>query len=120
MGFNHFLGSIPPTIFNISSLELINFSYNMMFGIRPEDLCVFLSKLEFLALFENEFDGQIPSNLGECRELQIISLSYNKFTGFILKAIGNLTLLQILYIGSNNFKGMIHSHLLLLSSLVRI
>ncbi|KAL7241978.1 hypothetical protein ACSBR1_014536 [Camellia fascicularis] len=104
MRFNHFSRSIPPTIFKISSLELIDFTYNMMFGNLPKDLCVFLPKLEILALSGNEFDGQIPSTLGECRELQIISLSYNKFTSFIPKAIGNLTLLQILYLGGNNFK----------------
>ncbi|KAI8001923.1 putative LRR receptor-like serine/threonine-protein kinase, partial [Camellia lanceoleosa] len=105
MGFNNLLGSILPTFLNISSLQWIDFTSNMMSGGLPEDLCVFHPKLEFLALSRNEFDGQIPSTLGECRELQIISLSYNKFTGFIPKAIGNLTLLQILYLGSNNFKG---------------
>ncbi|CAL5391093.1 unnamed protein product [Camellia sinensis] len=106
MQFNQFSGSIRPTIFNISSLELIDFAHNMMSGSLPEDLCVFLPKLEFLRLSHNEFDGRIPTTLGECRELQILSLSYNKFSGFIPKAIGNLTLLQILYLG-DNFKGMI-------------
>ncbi|KAL7256953.1 hypothetical protein ACSBR1_010818 [Camellia fascicularis] len=75
----------------------------MLSGSLPEDLCVFLPKLEFLRLSENEFDGQIPTTLGECRELQIISLSYNKFSGFIPKTIGNLTLLQILGIGAEFF-----------------
>ncbi|KAL7241997.1 hypothetical protein ACSBR1_014555 [Camellia fascicularis] len=107
MGYNNLSGSIPPTIFNISSLELIDFTYNVMSGSLPEDLCVFHPKLEILDLSGNEFDGQIPSTLGKCRELQIISLSINKFTGFIPKAIGNLTSLQILYLGSNNFKGLI-------------
>ncbi|KAL7241967.1 hypothetical protein ACSBR1_014525 [Camellia fascicularis] len=68
----------------------------MIFGSLLEDLPVFHPKLEILALSDNEFDGQIPSTLGECTELQIISLSSNKFTGFIPKAIGNLTLLQML------------------------
>ncbi|KAL7212707.1 hypothetical protein ACSBR2_015396 [Camellia fascicularis] len=117
MRHNNLSGFIPPTIFNISSLELIDFSFNMLSGIIPEDLCVFHPKLEIFALSENEFDGQIPSTLGECRELQIISLSYNKFTGFIPKAIGNLTLLQILYLGGNNFKGEIPQELNSLHSL---
>ncbi|KAI7999926.1 putative LRR receptor-like serine/threonine-protein kinase [Camellia lanceoleosa] len=107
MGYNNLSGSIPPSIFNISSLELIDFTYNVMSGSLPEDLCACHPKLEILDLSGNEFDGQIPSTLGECRELQIISLSINKFTGFIPKAIGNLTSLRILYLGSNNFKGLI-------------
>ncbi|CAL5410185.1 unnamed protein product [Camellia sinensis] len=105
MGFNNLSGSIPPTIFNISSLQWIEFIQNMLSGSLPEDLCVFLPKLEFLCLSANEFDGQIPTTLGECRELQFLSLSYNKFSGFIPKGIGNLTLLQILYLGGNNFLG---------------
>ncbi|KAL7234784.1 hypothetical protein ACSBR1_018273 [Camellia fascicularis] len=99
MGFNHFSGSIPPTIFNISSLKLIDFLSNMLYGILLEDLCIFVPKLKFIYLSWNETDGQIPSTLGECRELQLISLSVNKFSGFIPKAIGNLTLLQGLYLG---------------------
>ncbi|KAL7211327.1 hypothetical protein ACSBR2_014242 [Camellia fascicularis] len=107
MRYNNLSGFIPPTIFNISSLQWIDFTYNMMSGSLPKDFCVFLPKLEILSLSKNEFDGQIPSTLGECRELKFLSLSYNKFTSFIPKAIGNLTLLQILYLGGNNFKGLI-------------
>ncbi|CAL5412543.1 unnamed protein product [Camellia sinensis] len=107
MGFNYFSGSIPPTIFNISSLQWIEFRHNMLSSSLPEDLCVFLPKLEFLRPSEDEFDGQIPTTLGECRELQFLSLSYNKFSGFIPKGIGNLTLLQVLYLGGNNFTGLL-------------
>ncbi|KAI8001476.1 LRR receptor-like serine/threonine-protein kinase EFR [Camellia lanceoleosa] len=109
MGFNNLSGSIPPTIFNISSLQWIEFRHNMLSGSLPEDLCVFLPKLEFLRLSRNEFDGQIPTTLGECRELQFLSLSYNKFSGFIPKGIGNLTLLKILYLGVNDFTGKLPS-----------
>ncbi|CAL5410196.1 unnamed protein product [Camellia sinensis] len=104
MEFNNLSGSIPPTIFNISSLQWIEFRHNMLSGSLPEDLCVFLPKLEFLRLSLNEFDGQIPTTLGECRELQFLSLSANKFSDFIPKGIGNLTMLQFLYLGVNNFR----------------
>ncbi|KAI7986447.1 putative LRR receptor-like serine/threonine-protein kinase [Camellia lanceoleosa] len=117
MGYNNLSGSIPPTFFNISSLQGIEFRHNMLSGSLPEDFCVFLPKLEFLRLSLNEFDGQIPTTLGECRVLRFLSLSYNKFSGFIPKAIGNLTLLQILYLGGNNFKGEIPQELGSLHSL---
>ncbi|KAL7242122.1 hypothetical protein ACSBR1_014655 [Camellia fascicularis] len=107
MGSNYLSGSIPATIFNMSSLESIDFTTASFSGSLPEDICVFLPKLKYLSLSENEFEGQIPSNLGECTQLRSMSLSYNKFTGFIPKAIGNLTLLQTLYIGDNYYKGLI-------------
>ncbi|KAL7241981.1 hypothetical protein ACSBR1_014539 [Camellia fascicularis] len=121
MGYNNLSGSIPPTIFNFSSLELIDFTYNVMSGSLPEDLCVFHPKLEILDLSGNEFDGQIPSTLGECRELQIISLSINKFTGKIPQELGSLhsleilprdmcsyhSSLQIMYLGNNKLTGNI-------------
>ncbi|CAL5410093.1 unnamed protein product [Camellia sinensis] len=91
MGSNYLSGSIPATIFNMSSLESIDFTTAFFSSSLPDDICVFLPKLKFLLLSANEFEGQIPSNLGECRQLRGMSLSYNKFTGFIPKAIGNLT-----------------------------
>ncbi|CAL5346284.1 unnamed protein product [Camellia sinensis] len=111
MGSNYLSGSIPATIFNMSSLESIDFTTASFSGSLPEDICVFLPKLKSLSLSENEFEGQIPSNLGECTQLRSMSLSYNKFTGFIPKAIGNLTLLQTLYIGDNYYKGEIPQEL---------
>ncbi|KAL7254293.1 hypothetical protein ACSBR1_008652 [Camellia fascicularis] len=102
MGFNHFSWSIPPIIFNMSSLQWIDFTSTMMSGSLPDDMCILVPKLKFVYLSWNEFDGQIPSTLGECRELQIISLSVNKFCGIISRGIGNLTMLKELYLGENN------------------
>ncbi|KAL7170242.1 hypothetical protein ACSBR2_035165 [Camellia fascicularis] len=73
-----------------------------MSGSLPDDMCILIPKLEFIYLSWNEFDVQIPSALGECKELQIISLSINKFCGIIPRGIGNLTMLVELYLGKNN------------------
>ncbi|KAL7242001.1 hypothetical protein ACSBR1_014559 [Camellia fascicularis] len=117
MGFNNLSGSIPLTIFNISSLQRIEFRHNVLSGVLPEDLCVFLPKLEFLRLSENEFDGQIPTTLGECRELQFLSLSYNKFSGEIPQELSSLHNLEMFTMESANLTGFIPSFIFNISSL---
>ncbi|XP_028097669.1 LRR receptor-like serine/threonine-protein kinase FLS2 [Camellia sinensis] len=78
-----------------------------MSGSFPDDMCILIPKLEFIHHSWNEFDGQIPSTLTECRELQIISLSVNKLCEVIPRGIGNLTMLKELYLGDNNITDML-------------
>ncbi|XP_059671109.1 receptor kinase-like protein Xa21 [Cornus florida] len=80
-------------------------------------MCNNLPKLGGLHLSSNQLNGQIPSNLCKCRELQILSLSLNGFNGSIPREIGNLTMLKELYLGRNNLKGVIPSEIGNLQSL---
>ncbi|XP_059653361.1 receptor kinase-like protein Xa21 [Cornus florida] len=98
-------GSIPSSIFNISSLRIINFSNNTLSGSLPVDMCNHLPKLARLYLYLNQIQGHIPSDLYKCRELQVLSLSFNGFNGGIRKEIANLTMLKELYLRENNLKG---------------
>ncbi|KAF7119455.1 hypothetical protein RHSIM_Rhsim13G0118600 [Rhododendron simsii] len=73
----------------------------------PDDLFHRLPKLTMFFVSSNEFFGEIPLNLGECRQLQYLSLSSNEFIGFIPRGIGNLTMLKKLDLCQNNLQGEI-------------
>ncbi|XP_058199767.1 receptor kinase-like protein Xa21 isoform X2 [Rhododendron vialii] len=111
MEYNQFTGSIPASIFNISTLEIVGFSYNGLSGNLPATVCHRPSKLQALALPWNNIDGEIPSGLSGCSELQTLSLSFNNFRGRIPMEIGNLTMLKKLYLGRNNLEGEIPQQL---------
>jgi len=60
-----------------------------------------------LNLWDNEFTGEIPSEIGYLTNLTYLDLSYNQLTGSIPSEIGNLTNLDFLNLGSNNLTGSI-------------
>ncbi|RVW98531.1 putative LRR receptor-like serine/threonine-protein kinase [Vitis vinifera] len=99
---NNLTGSIPATIFNISSLLNISLSNNNLSGSLPMDMCYANPKLKELNLSSNHLSGKIPTGLGQCIKLQVISLAYNDFTGSIPNGIGNLVELQRLSLRNNS------------------
>lgn len=99
-------GSIPWSLYNISSLERIDLSSNSLSGTLPNDMCIRLPKLEALYLGANQFFGHILSSLSECTRLQTLWLSDNQFTGRLPENIGNLSKLMVLGLGKNNLQGM--------------
>ncbi|PIN08968.1 Tyrosine kinase [Handroanthus impetiginosus] len=97
-------GQIPSFIFNMSSLELINFSNNSLSGSLP--LYHNLPNLEQLYLNSNMLTGKLVDKIWDFKRLWYIKLSHNKFTGKIHRSFGNLTMLNFLYLGHNNFTGL--------------
>ncbi|XP_049370161.1 LRR receptor-like serine/threonine-protein kinase FLS2 [Solanum verrucosum] len=85
--YNGLTGSIPSSIFNITTMETIA-------------LTGFTSK-------KNSLDGVIPPNLEKCRKLQILSLSYNEFIGIVPRELANLIALTELYLGDLYLEGEI-------------
>ncbi|KAL2501060.1 LRR receptor-like serine/threonine-protein kinase FLS2 [Forsythia ovata] len=118
--YNRLTGLIPLTIFNISTLENLFFTGNNLSGNLPVDICRGLPRIKVLRLSSNELDGEIPSNLSECSQLQLLSLSYNKFRGSIPSEIGRIRTLQILYLASNELSGAIPPELGNLENLMEL
>ncbi|TXG47545.1 hypothetical protein EZV62_026839 [Acer yangbiense] len=104
-------GTIPPTIFNLSSLDTIDLSMNSLSGSLPDDMCQYLPALQRLILHHNQLEGSIPSSLWQCKELLRISLDNNKFTGTIPRNIGKLSLLKELYLDTNDLEGELPAEL---------
>lgn len=105
---NNFLsGTIPSTIFNLSSLSTgMDFSNNSLTGSLPDDMCRRLPLIKGLYMSNNKLTGPIPNNIWQCKELIVVSLAYNQFTERIPRGLGNLTSLKTLYLGFNNLTGM--------------
>ncbi|XP_027171542.1 LRR receptor-like serine/threonine-protein kinase FLS2 [Coffea eugenioides] len=87
-------------VFNISSLETIDFAGNSQSGSLPVSICSRLQRLKWLDLFYNKLSGMIPASLSKCSKLRVLGLSYNNFSGVMPEEVGNLTALQELYLGS--------------------
>ncbi|KAL7109177.1 hypothetical protein ACP275_06G158800 [Erythranthe tilingii] len=119
MSGNLLHGPVPTSIFNISSLQVVSFWNNSLSGNLPVDLCSHntLPKLRILFLGYNKFDGEIPSSLGQCSQLEWIDLSDNGFVGNVPGGIGNLSSLVNLYMTDNLLRGPIPISIFNISSL---
>lgn len=89
-----------------SSLEEVDFSWNMLTGNLPYSLG-FFKGLKSLLLSRNSFSGLMPANIGNLSCLEELDLSYNKMNGTILESIGQLTKLTILNLFNNSWEGII-------------
>ncbi|XP_031740118.1 LRR receptor-like serine/threonine-protein kinase FEI 2 isoform X1 [Cucumis sativus] len=74
----------------------------------------------YRALHDNNFYGTIPSELGNCSQLQGMFLQGNYFSGSIPNELGNLWALKNLDISSNSLGGNIPISLGKLSNLVSL
>ncbi|KAM3233982.1 hypothetical protein P3L10_019341 [Capsicum annuum] len=90
---NQLTGSIPPSIFNITSMKVIALSYTNLTRKLPTTICDHLPNLEGLYLMSNYLYAVIPPNLEKCRKLQILALGKNEFVGTLPRELANLTAL---------------------------
>lgn len=99
-------GSIPLSLFNMSSLKVMGLTGNKLVGSLPDNICQNLPVIQELYFSYNQLSGLIPSKLWQCTKLLYLSMSYNSFTGSIPKSLGNLTQAMEIYLGNNTLTGM--------------
>eukprot|EP01012_Entosiphon_sulcatum_P052140 TRINITY_DN7164_c0_g1_i2.p1 TRINITY_DN7164_c0_g1~~TRINITY_DN7164_c0_g1_i2.p1 ORF type:complete len:999 (-),score=148.49 TRINITY_DN7164_c0_g1_i2:58-3054(-) len=116
---NWFVGSIPPSVSQLSTLVTLYLAYNQLNGTLPD--LTQLSHLQKLALNNNAFSGSLPNSMlqlfqnpipncgGDCtRQLH---LEFNQFTGTIPLAFANMNTPQSnlteLQIHDNMFYGYV-------------
>lgn len=102
---NQIFGSIPP-LGNLSSLMLLNLTYNRLNGTVSPDINR-LQHLERLLLSHNSFTGEIPTEIGQIPHLGLLDLSYNRFSGKIPESLGNLVRINSLFLNNNILSGEI-------------
>ncbi|WMV23712.1 hypothetical protein MTR67_017097 [Solanum verrucosum] len=102
MSGNRVSGNIPKeieAIFNISSLEMIDFSFNNLSGRIPTTIG--LPNLKELILAVNQLEGEIPLFITNASKLEILELDRNSLTGTVPNNLGNLRELRALLLHTN-------------------
>ncbi|KAK9082070.1 hypothetical protein Syun_031469 [Stephania yunnanensis] len=97
IGENHFFGPLPSSLFNISTLEMLELS-------------------------RNGFTGKVPDNMGNMQKLQVLSLSRNNQLGSsghaddlkFLSSI-NSTVLRVIQASDCQLSGILHKSLAIIS-----
>ncbi|KAG5609230.1 hypothetical protein H5410_020511, partial [Solanum commersonii] len=136
---SNLIGQIPEAIFNISSLEVIGFSFNNLSptlkdftwemlkylqvgnnplnGVLPNSIGNLSSTIENFHIEDAHINGLIPKSIGNMIGLTSPSLDDNNLTGSIPSEIGKLKQLQGLYLYNNKLQGHIPEAVCHLSNL---
>ncbi|KAK8365861.1 hypothetical protein V6Z12_A02G082900 [Gossypium hirsutum] len=102
----HVIGSIPPSIANITSL--VDFiAYNSLIQGRIPASMMNLTRLEMLSLDMNNISGEISPSISNLKSLQLLSLLQNSFHGLIPDTICSISSLRYLLLAGNSFTGNI-------------
>ncbi|XVF18583.1 hypothetical protein REPUB_Repub11eG0035300 [Reevesia pubescens] len=101
--FNNITGSIPPSLGNVTKLQVLNLSSNALSGNIPSRLCFSSTSLKKLLLAGNFLSGPVPSDIGNCKNLRTIDFSLNNLSGSIPPDVWMLPHLSDLIMRGNNF-----------------
>ncbi|MBA0849596.1 hypothetical protein Goshw_017947 [Gossypium schwendimanii] len=93
-----------------------NYSYDYSVAIAVKgseiELMKILTILTSIDLSSNNFEGQIPRDIGELSSLRGLNLSHNNLVGHIPSSLRNMTRLEWLDLSSNKLSGQIPTGLL--------
>ncbi|CAL5354404.1 unnamed protein product [Camellia sinensis] len=116
---NNFSGSIPMSI-NLPSLEIFDISDNSFESSVPVGICINSTRIRIIDFAVNYFFGGIPSGFGNCSSLEHVWLGNNLLAGDIPEDIFRLPRLNQLGLQDNRFSGELSSGIGNLSDLVHL
>ncbi|KAL6842194.1 hypothetical protein ACP4OV_028173 [Aristida adscensionis] len=102
------IGTISPSLGNLTFLQLLNLSRNSLTSKIPSSLGR-LRQLQILQLMNNSIQGTIPNELSNCSSLIAILIARNQLEGEIPAQIASLPKLRKLVLSRNNLTGRIPS-----------
>ncbi|MDD2758552.1 MAG: leucine-rich repeat domain-containing protein [Patescibacteria group bacterium] len=97
---NQQLTKVPEYIFNMTSLEELDLSNNLLTGAIQSQIGQ-LKKLKVLNASNNMMTG-VPAEVGQLQNLQVLDLSNNQLTG-LPNELANLKNLKTFNISGNNY-----------------
>uniref|UniRef100_A0A0E0JAM8 non-specific serine/threonine protein kinase n=1 Tax=Oryza nivara TaxID=4536 RepID=A0A0E0JAM8_ORYNI len=92
---------------NCSNLKVIGLAGNKLRGLLPASIANLSTSMEFLSIYNNMINGQIPQGIGNLVNLDSIYIHLNNLAGTIPDSIGKLKKLSNLYLYDNNLSGQI-------------
>ncbi|XP_022983358.1 receptor-like protein 12 [Cucurbita maxima] len=101
---NSFEGSIPESICNATSLQVLDLSSNNLRGMFPQCLTQRTDNLVVLNLRGNALNGSIPNTFPVTCSLRTLDLSGNSIEGELPKSLSNCRHLEVLDIGNNQIQ----------------
>jgi Leucine-rich repeat (LRR) protein len=110
-------GILPPALGNLTALDSLSLSGNILSGSISSSLYGNLTSLVFFNLSSNLLNDSLPSSLENLSNLKNLNLSNNRFSGIIPSSFGNLSMLQVLNLSLNRLGGNIPSSFSNLSNL---
>jgi len=100
---NNIQGKIPESFCNLSSLRLLDLSYNRFNGLIPKCLMRRNSTLRVLNLSQNKLQGYVSDTISSSCSLIFLNLNGNLLEGVIPNTLANCKNLQVLNLGNNMF-----------------
>ena len=85
-------------------MTVFSLGINELSGSLPTDLFLTLSNLQWLQIFENQFNGSLPASLSNASRLQQFDVGANNFTGKVSINFGGLQVLEGISIYNNNLR----------------
>ncbi|KAK7349785.1 hypothetical protein VNO77_07453 [Canavalia gladiata] len=98
---NTFHGSIPDSLCQASSLQVLDLSVNNISGTIPSCLMTMTEILAVLNLRNNNLTGPIPDKFPASCVLRTLDLQGNKIDGQIPKSLANCSTLEVLDLAKN-------------------
>ena len=96
---NSLSGTVPPSLFNMSSLKYLGMANNSLIGKLPSDIGYTLPNIQDLILPGNKFEGSFPASLLHAYNLRWLDIANNSLIGFIpfFGSLPNLEKLDMSY-----------------------
>ncbi|XP_023644310.1 receptor-like protein 12 [Capsella rubella] len=113
---NSLVGPFPKSLFSIPSLELVYMDRNQFTGPIQFENTSSSSKLQYLLLSHNRFDGSIPESISKFPNLVLLFVDNNNISGTIPRSLSKLASLSFFGVYNNKLEGEVPSWVWKLSS----
>ncbi|XP_057954094.1 receptor-like protein 3 [Malania oleifera] len=119
---NYFQGLLfqSPFLQRAWNLSILNVSNNNFVGLIPSSICSNSSPVRLLDFSFNDFNGQIPHELGKCSKLEVFRAGFNSLIGPLPADIYHMSSVREISLPSNKLSGPIGSDIVQLANLTTI
>ncbi|GJU01082.1 leucine-rich repeat-containing protein [Tanacetum coccineum] len=98
-------GPFPPSICNMSRLEFLDMSHNSFDGVIPQCVGNLSNSLTMMDLGNNSFQGTIPNVFEGFIQLEGLILNGNRLEGGVPSSLSKCESLKVLDLGNNHLNG---------------